>query len=161
MHALLFNHSTHNIGTRERGKRSPGFYGLAAQQLEAEVGAPTLFLSGAFGSTHNRGLSTKEMVYRITTATKRALAMATPRRRPRLAAIRREFDYRIRHFDEAAEDQAVATYCRKRLGGDPEYTINVFRTMRKALADKQGETRTTWLQVMRLGDVYLVALPVQ
>ncbi|HID10130.1 MAG TPA: hypothetical protein EYP17_02365 [Candidatus Latescibacteria bacterium] len=29
---LLFNHSTHNIGTRKPGVRSPGFYGLAAQE---------------------------------------------------------------------------------------------------------------------------------
>jgi hypothetical protein len=35
--ATIFNHSTHTIGAREPGKRSPGFYGLAAQELESEV----------------------------------------------------------------------------------------------------------------------------
>ena len=37
--ALLFNHSTHTIGTRSgRDVRSPSFYGLAAQELEKELG---------------------------------------------------------------------------------------------------------------------------
>jgi hypothetical protein len=39
--ATLFNHSTHCIGAREGGKRSPAFYGLAAQELEAEQGGIT------------------------------------------------------------------------------------------------------------------------
>jgi hypothetical protein len=44
---IIFNHSTHTIGTRLPGKRSPGFYGLAAQELEKEFGAPVCFLQGA------------------------------------------------------------------------------------------------------------------
>src|SRR5215471_9828804 len=37
--AILFNHSTHTIGTRSgRDVRSPSFYGLAAQELEQEWG---------------------------------------------------------------------------------------------------------------------------
>ena len=37
--ALLFNHSTHTIGTRSgRDVRSPSFYGLAAQELEGTLG---------------------------------------------------------------------------------------------------------------------------
>ena len=36
--AVLFNHSTHTIGTHKPGVRSPSFYGLAAQALEKEKG---------------------------------------------------------------------------------------------------------------------------
>ena len=36
--------------------RSPSFYGLAAQELEAEKGGTFLFLEGASGSTHNLSL---------------------------------------------------------------------------------------------------------
>src|SRR5438034_5600801 len=44
--ATLFNHSTHTIGVRKPG-RSPSFYGLAAQELEAERGGVFCFLEGA------------------------------------------------------------------------------------------------------------------
>ncbi len=39
LRAVLFNHSTHTIGTRQPGVRSPSFYGLAAQELEASLAA--------------------------------------------------------------------------------------------------------------------------
>ena len=58
--ALIFNHSTHTIGTRQSGRRSPSFYGLAAQELEAELGGQVCFLEGASGSTHNLTLSGDE-----------------------------------------------------------------------------------------------------
>ncbi|MAT15762.1 MAG: hypothetical protein CMJ46_10905 [Planctomyces sp.] len=52
--ALIYNHSTHTIGTRSGNVRSPSFYGLAAQELETELGGTTVaFLEGASGSTHN------------------------------------------------------------------------------------------------------------
>src|SRR6185436_18125660 len=51
LRALLFNHSTHTIGTRKPGVRSPSFYGFAAQELEAELGGTVCFLEGASGST--------------------------------------------------------------------------------------------------------------
>src|SRR6185503_7213452 len=52
--ALVFNHSTHTVGTRSgRDVRSPGFYGLAAQDLERELGGVVNFIEGASGSTHN------------------------------------------------------------------------------------------------------------
>jgi hypothetical protein len=44
--ALIFNHSTHSIGTRKLGLRSPGFYGLAAQELETELGGTFCFPAG-------------------------------------------------------------------------------------------------------------------
>jgi len=51
--AVLFNHSTHNIGRCGPGGRSPGFYGLAAQEIEQAFDTTALFLPGAFGSSHN------------------------------------------------------------------------------------------------------------
>jgi hypothetical protein len=60
--ALLFNHSTHNIGTRQGNVRSPGFYGLAVQELEEEIGGKCLFLPGAAGSAHPVALSGKEKI---------------------------------------------------------------------------------------------------
>ena len=39
--------------------------------------------------------------------------------------------------------------------------IEVFRKMRSELAPHQGEERTTWLQVIRLGDVALVGVPAE
>jgi len=49
---VLFGHSTHPIGTRNPGRRSPAFYGLAAQDFERESGAISTFIEGASGSTH-------------------------------------------------------------------------------------------------------------
>ena len=53
LQALMYNHSTHTIGTCNGDVRSPSFYGLTAQELEAELGGSVCFLPGAFGSTHN------------------------------------------------------------------------------------------------------------
>ena len=38
LRAVIYNHSTHTIGTRKPGVRSPSFYGLAAQELESQLG---------------------------------------------------------------------------------------------------------------------------
>ena len=156
--ALLFNHSTHNIGTRKLGVRSPGFYGLAAQELEEELGGAVLFLPGAFGSTHNLTLPADEMVYRIKKAVKEALSHAEPKPVSRIASVKREMEYKVRDFDEEKEDEAASYYCRKRLE-DPEPVIEVFRSMRRELAPHQGETRRTWLQVLLVGDIAFVGVP--
>ncbi|MBI2480559.1 MAG: hypothetical protein HYV60_18620, partial [Planctomycetia bacterium] len=75
---LLFNHSTHTIGTRTPGTRSPGFYGLAAQELEEQLGGTVMFLEGASGSTHNLSLRAPEMVDRLKLAVGGALDDAVP-----------------------------------------------------------------------------------
>jgi len=155
---LIFNHSTHNIGTREGGKRSPGFYGLAAQDLEAECKAPVVFIPGAFASTHNLTLGGREMAFRIQEAVKRALAKAEPHPTSPIIARKREVAYRVRTFDEAKEDAAVSAYCKKRLGAG-DGTIDVFRKMRSELASHQGEERKTWIQAIRIGDIAFVAIP--
>ena len=67
--------------------RSPSFYGLAAQELEAERGGTFLFFEGASGSTHNLDLKAPEALTRIKAAVSDALdrrggAARDPRRGP-------------------------------------------------------------------------------
>lgn len=160
--AVLFNHSTHTIGAHTPGTRSPGFYGMAAQELESELGGTVLFFEGASGSTHNLDLKAPEMTHRIKAAVRDALAKAEPRPVPHVAAVRTEFPVRYRRFDEAAEDAAVLSYCRKRTTPEnAEKIAEVFRAMRAELAPKQGEARPTWLQAVVVGDVALVGVPAE
>ena len=158
--ALIFNHSTHCIGTRAT-KRSPGFYGLAAQEMAEELGCPVLFLSGAAGSTHNLTLSCDEMVLRLKAAISAGLLKSTPMKSARLAARKKEFTYEVRRFDEAAEERAVTEYCRAYAPQQADYIAGVFREMRRKLAPVQGEKRRTWLQAVRVGDVYFSAVPAE
>lgn len=157
--SVLFNHSTHNIGGR--GKPcSPGFYGLAAQEIEEQIHAPALFLPGAFGSTHNQKVPPPEAVHRIRCAVERGLSQLRWGLRGPVLSMKREFEYRVRPFDEAKEDRAVVSYCEKRFPAETAAAyIDVFRKMRKELAPHRGETRKTWLQVVLLGDVALVGEP--
>jgi hypothetical protein len=161
LRALIFNHSTHTIGARAPTKRSPAFYGLAAQELEAELGGIACFLEGASGSTHNLGLTTDECCTRIKTAVRNALTQAQVRPVERLAAIKRPFKFKVRTFDEAKEDEAVCVYCRKYGGPRADSTIEAFRNMRKTLAPMQGEQRETWLQAVLIGDVAIVGVPAE
>ena len=161
LRALIFNHSTHTIGARASGKRSPGFYGLAAQDLEAELGGTVCFLEGASGSTHNLDLKGEECAARIKKAALDALGKAQPRPVDKLAALKRPFKFRVRQFDEAADDAAVARYCRKYAPGYSEAVIKVFRNMRADLASQQGQERETWIQVLRIGDVAIVGVPAE
>jgi hypothetical protein len=158
LESLIFNHSTHLIGVLAPGKRSPGFYGLAAQELEAELGGTVTFVAGAFGSTHNLRLPAAEMVHRMKAAVKEALARATPLPVAVVRGARRELAYRVRRFDEEREDAAVSAYVKKR-APPGDYTIEVFRAMRKQLAPHQGEERKTWVQALRVGDVAWVGVP--
>src|SRR6266516_2844697 len=159
--ALIFNHSTHTIGTRRPGVRSPSFYGLAAQELEDELGGIVCFPEGASGSTHNLTLAADEMTTRIKQAVKDAVAKAQPRPVSRLAAIKRPFKFKVRTFDEAKEDEAVTRYCRKYVGAYGETVVQVFRDMRKTLAPQQGQERETWLQALLIGDVAIVGVPAE
>src|SRR5262245_22907548 len=114
--ATIFNHSTHTIGTLKGGLRSPSFYGHAAQELEGELEGVVQFLEGASGSTHNLSLPCAEAVIRIKAAVHETSAKAEPRAVPSIAAIKREFTYKVRRFDEAREQEAVTDYCKKRAG---------------------------------------------
>lgn len=159
--ALIFNHSTHTIGTREPGKRSASIYGLAAQDLESEFGGTVTFLEGASGSTHNLELSGAECVRRIIESVRETLAKAQTQPVTKLAALKRSLKFRVRKFDEATEDAAVERYCRKYSPGYADTVIKVFREMRKNLAPSQGQERETWVQVMRIGDVAIVGVPAE
>ena len=159
--ALIFNHSTHTIGAVKGNLRSPAFYGLAAQQLESELGGTVCFLEGASGSTHRLDVAPAEAMERIKKAVLNAIGQAQEQEVQRLVAVRRSFEFKVRTFDEEAEERAVSDYCRKRAGGSAESTIAVFREMRRQLAPHQGEVRTTWLQAMAVGDVAIVGIPAE
>lgn len=161
LQAVWFNHSTHTIGARKGGARSPSFYGLASQELEKELGTSVGFLEGASGSTHNLNLTCDEMVFRIKQAVRTALNQAEPRPINRLAAVKRKFSYRVRKFDEAKEQSAVSAYCKKRAPAGADGIIEVFRKQREVLAPHQGEERSTWVQVLLLGDVAIVGVPAE
>ncbi|MCS7225051.1 MAG: hypothetical protein NZ959_10940 [Armatimonadetes bacterium] len=156
---VLFSHACHNIGTIKGAVRSPSFYGLAAQELESKLGAVAAYLPGAAGSSHNLSLPTQEAVHRIKSAVKDALRRAPTIRSEPIQAVKKPFTYRIRHFNDDAEEEQVSYYCTKRIGKGAEKTIEVFRQMRQSLSSEQGKERTTELQAMRLGDIALIALP--
>ena len=157
---LIYNHSTHTIGTIKPMVRSPGFYGLAAQDLERELGGTVCFLEGASGSTHNiAGVPTAIAVTRLKAAINDALAQAKERPVERLVSLKRKFTFTVRKFDEAVEDKKVVKYCKRY--GHPASQIAVFREMRKTLAPQQGETRETSIQAMLIGDVAIVGVPAE
>lgn len=161
LRAVWFNHSTHTIGTRQPGVRSPSFYGLAAQDLEHETGAVVTFFEGASGSTHNLTLSGDECARRIRMAVTNALALATPMPTPRLAALKQPFRFRVRDFNEASEAAAVERYCRKYAPGSAAVIEKVFRSMREGLAHQRGAERETWIQAVRIGDIAWVGVPAE
>src|SRR5262249_10546922 len=103
--ALIYNHSTHTIGTRNgQNVRSAGFYGLAAQDLEPELGGIVSFLEGASGSTHNiAGVPVGEATERFKKAIREARAKAQAHPVNRLASLRRPFKFKVRTFDDAEE----------------------------------------------------------
>lgn len=158
--AVLFNHSTHSIGIRKPG-RSPSFYGLAAQELEREFGGTFQFLEGASGSTHNLSVPAAEATLRIKQAVKDALEKTSPRPVERIAALKKEFKFKVRTFDEVKEDAAVSAYCKVRAAKSADSIIDVFRKQRQVLAPKQGEERSTWVQAVLIGDVAIVGVPAE
>jgi hypothetical protein len=159
LRALIFNHSTHSIGTRCGKCRSPSFYGLAAQEMEEQLGGTVCFLEGASGSTHNLELSTDTAVKRIEAAVQGALSRVELHPVTRLQAVRQAFKFKVRSFNEAQEDAMVSSYCKKRAAANAPYIIEVFRKQRRILAPLQGQDRETWLQVMAIGDVAIVGVP--
>lgn len=162
LRALIYNHSTHTIGTRAPGVRSPSFYGLAAQELESQLGCPVEFLEGASGSTHNiTGVTVDEAVRRMKRAITSALAEAEPHAVTKLVSAKKPFEFKVRTFDEAVEDQKVSSYCKKRIPQGADGVIQVFRDMREKLKPQQGQTRETWIQAIVIGDVAIVGVPAE
>ena len=162
LRALLYNHSTHTIGSRKPGVRSPSFYGLAAQELEPELGCTVSFLEGASGSTHNiTGVPVDESVRRMKRAITDALSQAEPHAVTKLVSIKRPFQFKVRTFDESVEDEKVSSYCNKRIPAGAQGVIDVFRDMRRQLKSEQGKTRETVLQAIAIGDVAIVGVPAE
>ncbi len=161
LEAVMFNHSTHTIGSHKPGTRSPCFYGLAAQNLEVQKGGTFLFFEGASGSTHNLDLLAPEMTFRISQAVARAMEAAQPRQVSRVKGVRSEFSFTVRRFDEDADDKAVVAYCTKRIKDAKgcQFIIDTFRGMRKELAQEQGQVRKTWVQAILIGDIAVVGVP--
>jgi neutral ceramidase len=161
LEAVMFNHSTHTIGTHKPSVRSPCFYGLASQELEKRDGGTFLFFEGASGSTHNLDLRAPEMTIRIAQAVTNAMQVAQQRPVSHVKGIRSEFAFNVRHFDEAADDRAVSAYCTKRINDKKgaQFIIDTFRASRKELAPQQGQTRKTWLQAILIGDIAIVGVP--
>lgn len=165
----LFSHSVHNIGMLSPGTYSPATYGLAAQEVERRTGAVSLFLPGAFGSTHYTGefgaaplpygITTAERVHRIVDAVEEGLGRAEPLAVDGIRALRRPFTYRLRTFDEEKEAAAVEYWTGKYTPQNPEGYRKIFGDMRREMAPVQGEERQTWLHAVRLGDVALVGIP--
>lgn len=159
--AVIFNHSTHTIGTRKPGVRSPSAYGLTAQELEQEIGGNFLFLEGASGSTHNLTIGADEAIIRLKLAIKHALGNLEPHSVDKLVSVKRPFAFKVRQYDEAVEDKKVVDYCKKRTGASADVIIDVFRKQREVLAPQQGQERTTSLQAMVVGDVAIVGVPAE
>jgi hypothetical protein len=161
MLALMYNHSTHTIGLRTGGKRSPSYYGLAAQELEQDLGGVVSFLEGASGSTHNLFVPSMTAITKMKQAVSETLAQAQPRAVNRIFSMKRPFAFKVRHFDEAREEAAVTTYCQKRIPPKADDFAKVFRNMRQELAPMQGQERTTWIQTMVIGNVAIVGVPAE
>ena len=161
--ALMYNHSTHTIGTRAgREVRSAGFYGLAAQELESELGGIVCFLEGASGSTHNiTSVPVAECIGRLKAAVRDARRKAERRPVRRLAGIRHAFKFRVRHFDEAEEDAKVAHYTTTYAAQHSDAIRELFAQQRRKLQDHQGEERETWVQAVAIGDVAIVGVPAE
>jgi hypothetical protein len=159
--ALLFNHSTHTIGTLKAGVRSPSFYGLAAQELEKTTGGTVLFFEGASGSTHNLDVTPAEAIYRIEQAVKLALDQAERRPVRSVLARRKEIAVKVRTFRDDADDLAVVGYCTKRIkdAKAAAAVIDTFRAMRKKVAAHQGEELKSWVQALLIGDIAIVGVP--
>ncbi len=161
---LAFNHSVHNIGHIRKDCMSPCFYGLAALEVERRHGATTLFLPGAFGSTHNAtynnsGVPAAECVHRVVDAVEEALGRLQPALPGPVQVLNRQFTYHVRRFDEAKEALAVKSYLEKYAPRRAASQGEWFRRMREEMAPHQGEARQTRLQIVRLGDIALVGIP--
>ena len=156
--SVIYNHSTHTIGTLAGNVRSPSFYGLAAQALEEKFGAAVCFLEGASGSTHNMNCPVPEAIEKLKRDITEGVEQAQPRAVARIVAIKRPFRFKVRTFDEQTEDQKVIDYCTKHAPGTLDLCTRVFRQSRLELKPEQGKERETFNQVILIGDVAIVAV---
>jgi len=167
LEALVFNHGTHNINMPSPVPvRSPSFQGRAAQEVEQKLGGTVIFLPGAFGSTHVFDeMPTEERVFRIKDGIEKAYSKIEKRDVRQLAAVKKEFAFRLRTFNETEQHQAVVDYCNRWFKeitlwpAKPEPVIQAFKARRDRLARRHGETQKSWLQAILIGDVAFVGIP--
>jgi len=158
-------HGTHNIGTLDAdpgGVISPGFFGLAAQELERQHEAPFLYLPGAFGSSHRRDsqLGGAEAMKRVVDAVNDALDKARPMPATPVVAIKRRYTCRYRQFDEAKEADQVSRWCRRWFSDEQaESHEQIYAAVREQMAGRAGKTFDTWLQVLRVGEAAIMGIP--
>ncbi len=149
--SVIYNHSTHTVGSIRPNFRSPSFYGLAAQALEEKWGAPVCFLEGASGSTHNSGRSMEYMITELKRDVTEGVDQAKPREVQRIVAIKRPFLYQVRTFDEPTEDKKVVDYIARRHMLPPEpldFVTTIFAQVRRG---RQTAPRRT-ARNLRAGD---------
>ncbi|HEY1785020.1 MAG TPA: hypothetical protein VGG30_05695 [Pirellulales bacterium] len=159
--SVIYNHSTHTIGSLRPGVRSPSFYGLAAQALEEKWHVPVCFLEGASGSTHVMSGSVADAIEKLKLDVTQGVEQATERPVSRIVSNQRPFRFKVRTFDEQTEDKKVVDYCTKHAPGMLDLCTRVFRESRLELKPQQGKERETVLQVLLVGDVALVGLPAE
>jgi hypothetical protein len=133
-------------------------------EVERRHGATTLFLPGAFGSTHNitynnSGVPAAECVHRVVGAIEEALGRLQPALPGPVQVLNRPCTYHVRRLDEAKEALAVKSYLEKYAPRRAVSQGEWFRKMREEMSPHQGEARQTRLQVIRLGDLALVGIP--
>jgi hypothetical protein len=155
---VIYNHSTHTIGTLHGAVRSASFYGLAAQEMEKQLGAPIVFLEGASGSTHLLSGGVQQAIDHLKVDLAEGVAKAEPRKVNQVAAIRRPFRYKIRTFDEATEEKKVIDYLKAHAPSGVDGIGGVFREARRAVQPEQGQERESYVQAILIGDVALVGV---
>jgi len=161
----LFMHSTHNIGTLDPDPVSvisPGFFGLAAQELERQHGAPFLFLPGAFGSSHRRNsqIDGAEAFTRVVNAVNDALTDLRPVRANPIRAIKSPYAFQYRLFDEAKEAAAVSNWCRRwHTEAAAEGLEKTYASLRVSMAGLSGKKFGSLLQVVQLGELVIMGVP--
>ena len=163
LRALIYNHSTHTIGTRKPGVRSPSFYGLAAQELETELGCTVSFLEGASGSTHNiTGVPVDEAVRRMKKAVSEALAAGRAAKRDEagFASSGPSSSRSARSTSRSKTKRSRATAA-SAWPPAPTASSKCFATCGSKLKGEQGKTRETVLQAIVIGDVAIVGVPAE
>lgn len=161
----FFCHATHNIGTLHPEPTkviSPGFFGLAAQELERQHGAPFLFLPGAFGSSHRRESHVKgpEAMTRVVNAVNETLGRLRPVSGKPFASVKRPFTCEYRRFDEAREAKGVSRWARRWFDEKGAESLErTYAQVRKDMAPLAGKTFETLLHAIRLGEVAIMGIP--
>ncbi len=159
--SVIYNHSTHTIGSLHGNVRSPSFYGLAAQELGEKWGVPITFLEGASGSTHNASGTVQSAIDKLKVDITKGVDEGQKQAVSQIVALKRPFLYKVRTFDEQTEDKKVIDYCAKHAPGMLDLCTGVFRQSRLELKGEQDKERESFVQVMLIGDVALVGVPAE